>query len=368
MKNDFKYKNWDLQNYIELEIKAKNLTENDLENVSGGIMNRKLAASVLTRLSILTVSSNFTETTAATTSPTTTVQNEIKNQDANFEITKEQAIEDINYVLQVIKDRHASSVEKLPDEVVNQAKIEIENLKDKVNVIDEFRIVSRIFTKLNDEHSFVYTPNCSKGKLPFDTELRDNKIICINGDFKDYEIVSINDIAIPDLYKKFKEHYPHEIDEWTYYNFFESPYRLFGGFLTLAGIDVFKPIKVTFKKGAITKSSNFSLEKSAIQNNDESWVRFEIDEKQSVGIFTLDECIFNDEYRNTVNKFFTEVKNKNLKNIVVDVRNNSGGHSMVIDEFTKYIKNLPPIIKDFREYARKNDKLVYKDYSYKLTE
>ncbi len=30
MKNDFKYKNWDLQNYIELEIKAKNLTENDL--------------------------------------------------------------------------------------------------------------------------------------------------------------------------------------------------------------------------------------------------------------------------------------------------------------------------------------------------
>ncbi len=58
-------------------------------------MNRKLAASVLTGLSILTVSSNFTETTAATTSPTTTVQNEIKNQDANFEITKEQAIEDI---------------------------------------------------------------------------------------------------------------------------------------------------------------------------------------------------------------------------------------------------------------------------------
>lgn len=66
MKDNFKYKNWDLQNYIELERKAKNLTENDLENVSGGIMNRKLAASVLTGLSILTVSSNFTETTAAT--------------------------------------------------------------------------------------------------------------------------------------------------------------------------------------------------------------------------------------------------------------------------------------------------------------
>ena len=51
MKNDFKYKNWDLQNYIELERKAKKLTENDLENVSGGIMNKKLAASILMGLS-----------------------------------------------------------------------------------------------------------------------------------------------------------------------------------------------------------------------------------------------------------------------------------------------------------------------------
>ncbi len=367
MKNNFKYKNWDLQNYIELERKAKNLTENDLENVSGGIMNKKLATSILMGLSVLTASNNIAKANENTSLVATTSQSEVKNQNVNFEITRQQSIEDINYVLQVIKDRHASSVEKLPDEVVNQAKIEIANLKDKVSVIEEFRIVSRIFTKLNDEHSFVYTPNCSKGKLPFDTELRDNKIICINGDFKDYEIVSINDMAIPDLYKKFKEHQPHEIDEWAYYNFFESPYRLYGGSLTLAGIDVFKPIKVTFKKGTDTKSSNFSLKKSAMQN-EEAWVKFEIDEKQSVGIFTLDECILNDEYLNTVNKFFTEVKNKNLKNIVVDVRNNSGGQSKVIDEFTKYIKNLPPIIKDFREYARKNDKLVYKDYSYKLTE
>lgn len=367
MKDNFKYKNWDLQNYIELERKAKNLTENDLENVSGGIMNRKLAASVLTGLSVLTASSNFTATTAATTSPTTTVQNEIKNQDANFEITREQAMEDINYVLKVIKDRHASSVEKLPDEVTNQAKIEIENLKDKVNVVDELRIVCRIFARLCDEHSMVYTPPCIRGRLPFDTEMRGDKLVCANGDFKDYEIVSVNDISVQDLYQNFKNNFGYEIEEFAHFVFLENPTGLSGGTLAVAGIDVLKPLKITFRKGEITQSLDFNLGHFSSGRSDYSWIKYEIDEQQSTGIFTLNECTLNDEYRNTVNKFFTEVKNKNLKNIVVDLRNNNGGTSRVINEFAAYIKNLPTTIKGFRRHIRANNKLIYEDGIYKLT-
>lgn len=84
MKDNFKYKNWDLQNYIELERKAKNLTENDLENVSGGIMNRKLAASVLIGLSVLTASNNLAKANENTPLVATTSQSEVKNQNVNF--------------------------------------------------------------------------------------------------------------------------------------------------------------------------------------------------------------------------------------------------------------------------------------------
>lgn len=73
------------------------LTENDFENVSGGIMNRKLAASALAGLSALTIApSVMSPVASAVTTTTSSSQREIKNQNINIEITKKQAIEDIN--------------------------------------------------------------------------------------------------------------------------------------------------------------------------------------------------------------------------------------------------------------------------------
>lgn len=70
-------------------------------------------------LSVLTASNNIAKANENTSLLAATSQSEVKNRNVNFEITRQQAIEDINYVLQVIKNKHASSVEKLPDEVVN---------------------------------------------------------------------------------------------------------------------------------------------------------------------------------------------------------------------------------------------------------
>ncbi len=109
------------------------------------------------------------KSTAYAISPTVASQNEAKNQNINFEITKEQAIEDINYVLKIIKDNHVSSVKELPDEVRNQAEIEIKNLKNKVSVIDEWRIISRILAKLHDAHSKVLSPAFLNKRLSLDT-------------------------------------------------------------------------------------------------------------------------------------------------------------------------------------------------------
>ena len=171
MKEDFKYEIWNLPGYItELESR-ENLTDKDLENISGGTMNRKLTASVLAGLSAFTIAPGIVSpVVSAVTTTTSSSQREIKNQNVNFEITKEQAIEDINYAIKAIKDNHVSAVEKVPDEVTNQAKIEIENLKDKVSVIDEWRAISRIFSKLHDAHTMVLSPDFLNKRLPFDTE------------------------------------------------------------------------------------------------------------------------------------------------------------------------------------------------------
>lgn len=333
MKEDFKYEIWNLPSYIaDLEDRTRSLSESDLEKVSGGIMNRKLAASIFAGLSVFTITPTLLNQTSGAVSPIFTSNSELINQNINFEITKEQAIEDINYVLKVIKDNHVSSVEKVPDEVTNQAKIEIENLENKVSVIDEWRSISRIFSKLHDAHTKVLPPKFLNNRVPFDTEYKDGKFICINEEFKNCEIVSINDVLVSDLYRIFQNHYSYEIGEWTEHHFFETPsYFISEWKLALCGIDTSKPIKVSFKTEAGIQSQNFEVSKIEVPNREkEHWVSYEIDEKNSLGIFKLNECHFNSEYIQILGSFFKEISDKKIKNIAIDLRKNVGGDGSVV--------------------------------------
>lgn len=360
-----------LPSYIaDLEKRTKSLTENDLEKTSGGIMNKKLAASVLTGLSILTITPNLTKSTVYAISPTVASQNEAKNQNINFEITKEQAIEDINYVLKIIKDNHVSSVKELPDEVRNQAEIEIKNLKNKVSVIDEWRIISRILAKLHDAHSKVLSPAFLNKRLSLDTMSEYGKFTVTNGEYKKFEITAINDVSISDLYKTFQNHFSYEVEEWTEHNFFETPSKFIPEWkLSLCGIDTSKPVKITFQKGNETKSQEFSLTEIGYENKNYSpWVSYEFDKEKDVGIFKLDECTYNDEYTRRVNEFFKGVHGNNIKNIVIDLRNNYGGTTNVILAFATYLKNIDKIKMMGMEQREKDKVLEFKRWTLGINE
>jgi len=74
--------------------------------------------------------------------------------------------------------------------------------------------------------------------------------------------------------------------------------------------------------------------------NDEtpkSFVYYEIDAERDLAILTLDNCRFNDEYRNCLQAMFTEIKEIGINNIAVDLRSNGGGSSSVANEFIKYL-------------------------------
>ncbi|MBQ2671394.1 MAG: hypothetical protein IJG00_01080 [Clostridia bacterium] len=363
MKEDFKYEIWNLPSYItELESR-ENLTDKDLENISGGTMNRKLAASVLAGLSAFTIAPGIVSpVVSAVTTTKSSSQREIKNQNVNFEITKEQAIEDINYAIKAIKDNHVSAVEKVPDEVTNQAKIEIENLKDKVSVIDEWRAISRIFSKLHDAHTMVLSPDFLNKRLPFDTEYENGKFICKSGDFKDCEITAINDIPIDELYKIFQNHYSYEIEERTVHSFFETPSNFIPeGKFALCGIDTSKPIKVSFNTQSGVQSKNFETTEIKLPNLDsEQWVSYEIDEENSLGIFKLNRCRYNEEYFNTLLNFYKEVSNKKIKNIAIDLRKNVGGNSAVVRLFALGLKKLEKFC-SFGACVRDGNKILKRD-------
>lgn len=335
-------------------------------------MRNKFLAVAMCAAFMVSLSTVNSKVSYAEAPPTTAVSESSSDMRASNsqELTKEQVIEDIDFVLDVIKQNHASSVKKIPDEVLKQKDIEINNLSERTSIIDVYRIICRILSKLHEAHSTVISiarinvPDCLTNRLPFDTEFTDEKFICKNGEFSGYSLISINDTTIEDLYKTFKEHLPHEIDEWTYHNFFETSSRFISGAqLSLSGIDTSKSIKITFQKDDEIKSKEFDLVPIKVPNTiSEEWFFYEIDKENNLGIFKLNECTFNDEYKNKVHDFFLDVQKNNIKNIVIDVRKNYGGDSHVIDYFMMYLKNLPSTVKCFSEDVRENDKLTHGYY------
>ena len=297
-----------------------------------------------------------------------TISKNIESQ--NFEITRDQAIEDINYVLQSIKENHVSSVNKIPDEVINQANLEIKNLKNKINILEQWQIVSRILTKLHDAHTKVLSPNFLDKRLPFDIKYDTGKIICTTGEFANHEITDINNIPIQELYKIFRECFSHEIEEWAYHNFFETPVDFIPEWkLVLCGIDTSKPVKINFKTSSEVKNNYFELINFQFPSqNSTPWVSFEIDKENDLGIFKLTRCNVCDEYTNTLEIFFTEIKENHIKNVVLDLRKNSGGDSRVGNLFASYLKNADTFTEGAKDVRIGDELKHYDSRIYKISE
>jgi hypothetical protein len=150
--------------------------------------------------------------------------------------------------------------------------------------------------------------------------------------------MSIGGIAADTLYETYKKHASYELESYAALMFsrtLRSKNRL-----AHLGIDISGQIDVSFnaQDGEVKKSFEFTISgktQSILKNT--SFVSYEIDKENDIGIFTLNVCMYNKLYRKTLNSFFEEIKNSHIKTVVVDLRENGGGYSKVSTEFIRYL-------------------------------
>ncbi len=112
--------------------------------------------------------------------------------------------------------------------------------------------------------------------------------------------------------------------------------------LTFCGVDTSDGVDMTFltDEGEQTFHYIFVPLKRVVRYDrpdDENWVDYAIDRENDLGIFTLRGCNYNEEYQSTLDAFFAEVFEYEISNVVVDLRGNGGGNSLVANEFLRYI-------------------------------
>lgn len=159
---------------------------------------------------------------------------------------------------------------------------------------------------------------------------------------QNYDIVEINGKSVEQIYKDAEPYYCYETEAWINIDL--------GSLANLDFLDYSEPFIYKWSNGEDTITETYTTndfvswdEFVEIRNQyytpseSKDFVYYDIDEQKSLAVLTLTECNYNQTYIDCVKAMFSEVKQKNIQTVAVDLRGNGGGNSMVGNEFIKYL-------------------------------
>lgn len=247
-------------------------------------------------------------------------------------LTRKQAEEDLKYLITKLKYYHPAYVDgsdSLTTAVKKQYKKEVSQLDSQVTVLQLWQSAARITAVMKDGHTNVYPYYMSEKTLTGSDQ-----------DVSGLKLEAVNGIAVSKLYQTFCSQFSFELDSYAEYEFYHL--LQWEDYLKFLNLDTSDGVDFTYQDNGsnITVHHSFDVpeEETASQTDQPSFVSYQLDQAHDAGIFTLTECNYNEEYHRVLEEFFNKVHEQNIKNVIVDLRSNGGGNSMVLNEFLSYLK------------------------------
>ena len=165
-----------------------------------------------------------------------------------------------------------------------------------------------------------------------------------------WDIAAVNGLTIKDLLEQSRALFSFEAESWELSQMKNMLVSVQG--LDYLGFDVSGGVTYTFVSAEGEERTEtypagdfvtyaeyiaYNGSDSTKSSRGTSFVRFTIDEDRSLALLTLDECIYNSEYVNCLRDMFTQVRDKGIKNVAVDLRDNGGGNDRTATEFIRYL-------------------------------
>ncbi|NMA67031.1 MAG: hypothetical protein GX957_12480 [Clostridiaceae bacterium] len=289
-------------------------------------------------------------------------------------ITGIQAAEDLEFIVNRLQERHPACIHGLPTVVQKAYEEEHADLSEtpEVTVLSLWQSASRVLSHLGDAHTIIRAYNDDIKFLPLSFSWEGQRLICSGGEYDGYNVNKIGGISVAQLYKRFQEHFSYELEAWARYTFASRINR--SDYLAFVGINIGQEVEVSLERqndGTLINKV-FALQENAIaeQVGNEPFYSYLIDGESGVGIFTLRQCIYDRTYKVALNDFFSSVRDEEVHSVVVDLRGNPGGNSLVADEFIRYLPvesyqvgsskvRLGPIIWKSQSNRQKNQQAEY---------
>lgn len=257
-------------------------------------------------------------------------------------LTREEAKQDLDYARYYLRSVHPAFMNGLPDDVEALYMQAVENLanEDSITINKLCKEVEQILSSLEDGHTAIYAnyPEYHYLKYKKEREQQGDTLVGING--KSLEEI-LNEKS--NLFSYETEQYGLSVMK-TYFSTAED--------LNYLGYHLEEGITYTYEKedGSLVKYTYYpkdfitgdeyeryynAQEENTIEQD--SFVKYEIEEKERLAVLTLRSCQYNEEYKKCLQEMFLEIKEKGISNVCVDLRDNGGGNSLVADEFLHYL-------------------------------
>lgn len=256
-----------------------------------------------------------------------------------------QAAEDLEFIVNRLRERHPACVSGLPPAVQKAYEQEYAELSrsSEVTVLSLWQSASRVLAQLNDAHTsaqpYYETYYRNTKTLPLLFSWEGHQLICSGGEFDGYTVNMIGGVSVSLLYERFQGMFSYEHDAWARHAFASRINR--GDCLAFLGIDIGQEVEIFLERqdDGSTVKKTFMLQKNttAAPAVNETFYDYSVDKDSGVGIFTLRQCIFDQTYKSALEDFFTSVRNEGVHSIIVDLRGNRGGNSQVATEFIRYL-------------------------------
>lgn len=256
--------------------------------------------------------------------------------------------EDLLFLEKTIKEVHPNPYHFTSQVLFEKKMKDLFNKIDKPLTYDEFYfIVLETIDLTKDSHTIAYYSK-KKKELPLDWYCsNDGLFITKNNLFQvGDKVVKIGDKSVHEIINKFKKLIPAENNYWVMCNL-EHKLKQEAFLRKLGLIDNDGKVRIEVKTANnVIKVQTLDVLPILVSSNNVPY-SYQIIPESNLGIIYLDECINNSGYRKMLETFFYEVQAKNISKVAIDIRNNYGGSSSVLDKFLAYT-----MVDEYKNYSK----------------
>lgn len=250
--------------------------------------------------------------------------------------TKKQAEEDLDYIVKCLKRVHPLYIDGISDEVQECLEKEKSSFGEQVNAYELWRSAARLLHSTGDSHDLIAPSFPRKYLVDYLDRMESG---CT--------VLTINGLTVDELFSKNSDLFSYELEAWGRCAL-ENCFQTFEG-LRFLGLETDSFEFVYLNENGMEETVTYSLgdfydydsaaEMMNKETDDVPSYSCVVDKENNYSLLTLDSCDYDEEYRTFLYKFIEDTTAAEIDNIIVDLRNNVGGNSMVADEFISYLNH-----------------------------